>query len=181
MTFCCHLSAVYKIKQHTFHPQWSHARGHSTEDDVTWPLWLPWVTCPEPQLPLYTHTAPPLQLPPPYALALSVAAFNAWLMSASPSRMRILGEEEEEWVFHCTHKPSTEKGQKPLLFKFQMFLPSSVPGHQHILCFSLLYLTPSPKLLCKVFIPVVPSKSLCLFPPFSVSSFLSFFFFFYYS
>lgn len=40
-TAFCHLSAAYKMKQRKFYPQGFHARGRNTEEEATWPLWLP--------------------------------------------------------------------------------------------------------------------------------------------
>lgn len=85
--------------------------------------------------------------------------------------MRAPGDKKEEFFFHCTPKPSTEKGQKPLYLNPRHF---SGAQFQHVkMCFASASFVSLNAQICfaKAFIFVVSSKSVCLFPLFSVSSF----------
>lgn len=136
----------------------------------------PWVTLSRARLGFQTCTRTHTP-PPPCTLAISGVIFNACLMLLSPSRIWAPGEEKE-FLFHCAPKPNTEKGtqylwmeikwQQPLLLKSQIVLRRTVPGHQNRLCFSFLYLTQPPKLLCKS-IPCSCTINVTLFFPSSQS------------
>ena len=193
----CPFPTMYKVKRLKFYCQWSHSRGHNTEDILMGLLGLLEPTCPEPGMPFLTHThtnTPHTQhtktrithtIHPHHHHLVSWLCRELFLMHMSYQSSHLESECQErrkKSFFYCSLKPCTEnstqymwteiKDEHPS-FKSRTVLRSTIPGHQNIPSFSL-YPVQRPRTTLQTRLFPAYHVSHCIFFPSSQSPVFSF-------
>jgi len=189
---------MYKVKRLKCYCQWSHSRGHNTEDILMGLLGLLEPTCPEPGMPFltrtHTHTHTHTHLTHTQHTKTHITHIIhlvSWLcrelflmhMSYQSSYLGCECQERRQKSFFCRSlNPRTEKGTQYMWteikdqhpsFKSRTVLRSTILGHQNIPYFSL-YPVQRPQTTLQTHLFLAYHISHCIFFPSSKSPVFSF-------